>query len=104
MNRWLTFNFTLNFGRVSLLRSLKKNLGDKTREFEGFQDWLAQRYQIKSTHGWERIILFYAADEREAFGNFFKLLEQWRQGEKAVRSAEEESSPVTLTDREVNFC
>ena len=60
-------------------------------EFDGFQDWLAERYQIKSTHGWDKIILFYAADEREAFLNFFKLFEQWSQGEKAARSAEGES-------------
>ena len=55
-------------------------------EFGGFQDWIEERYKITSTHGWDSIILFYSADERDALSNFFQLFEQFCNGESASRS------------------
>ncbi|MCL1471088.1 hypothetical protein [Argonema antarcticum] len=54
---------------------------DQEREFNGFQDWIQKRYNITSSHGWDSIILFYSADERDALDNFFKLFEKFQNGE-----------------------
>ncbi|MBD2169472.1 hypothetical protein H6G04_34500 [Calothrix membranacea FACHB-236] len=54
-------------------------------EFNKFQDWIQTRFKITSSHGWDSIILFYSADEREALNNFFELFEQFRNGESGTR-------------------
>lgn len=43
----------------------------------GFQDWIADRYEIKSTHGWSEIINFFSQDEGEAFDTFYELLDEY---------------------------
>jgi len=54
-------------------------------EFNQFQDWIQTRFKISSSHGWDSIILFYSADEKDALNNFFELFEQFRNGESAAR-------------------
>jgi hypothetical protein len=54
-------------------------------EFNQFQEWIQTRFKITSSHGWDSIILFYSADEKEALNNFFELFEQFRNGESANR-------------------
>jgi hypothetical protein len=54
-------------------------------EFNQFPDWIQTRFKITSSHGWDSIILFYSADEREGLNNFFELFEQFRNGESATR-------------------
>ncbi len=51
------------------------------KEFGGFQEWIQEKFKITSSHGWDSIILFYSADEREAFENFFQLFEKFLNGE-----------------------
>lgn len=58
-------------------------LTEQEKEFGGFQDWIQERYKINSNHGWDSIILFYSADERDALNKFFDLFEKFRNGEKA---------------------
>lgn len=53
-------------------------LTEQEKEFGGFQEWIQNKYNITSSHGWESIILFYSADERDAFNNFFELLDEFR--------------------------
>jgi hypothetical protein len=53
-------------------------------EFNQFQDWIQTRFKITYSHGWDSIILFYSADEREALNHFFELFEQFRNGESAT--------------------
>lgn len=52
-------------------------------EFNQFQEWIQTRFKITSSHGWDSIILFYSADEKEALNNFFELFAQFRNGESA---------------------
>lgn len=54
---------------------------EQEREFQGFQGWIQKRYNITSSHGWDNIILFYSADERDALNKFFQLFEQFIKGE-----------------------
>ncbi len=42
-----------------------------------FQDWIADRYEIRSTHGWSEIINFFSQDEGEAFDTFYELLDEF---------------------------
>jgi hypothetical protein len=55
-------------------------------EFSGFQDWIQARYGVTSAHGWEQIILFHSADEKDAFNRFFQLLDEFRSEASAARS------------------
>lgn len=43
------------------------------KEFNGFQDWIQQRFKVTATASWAKIILLYATDERDAFELFYKL-------------------------------
>ncbi len=53
-------------------------------EFDKFQEWIQKRFNITSSHGWDSIILFYSADERDALDNFFKLFEKFQNGESPL--------------------
>lgn len=44
-----------------------------------FQDWIAAKYRITSSHSWADIILFYSGDECHALDNFFKLFREFQQ-------------------------
>ena len=57
---------------------------DQETEFNNFQDWIQKRYNITSSHGWDSIILFYSADERDALDNFFQLFEKFQNGESPL--------------------
>lgn len=54
--------------------------------FNSFQDWIQTRFNITSSHGWNDIILFYLADERDALDKLFELFEKFQNGEKASLS------------------
>lgn len=57
---------------------------EQEREFNGFQEWIQERFNITSSHGWDSIILFYSADERDALDKFFELFEKFRNGESPL--------------------
>ena len=42
-----------------------------------FQDWIQKRFEIRSTHNWSQIILFYSLNEQEAFNKFLSLWDQF---------------------------
>jgi hypothetical protein len=50
---------------------------EEEQELEGFLEWIQERYKITSNHGWDRIILFFSADEKDAFDKFFNLVEEF---------------------------
>jgi hypothetical protein len=72
-------------GYIGARQDLGLPLTQQEKEFGGFQDWIQEKYKITSTHGWDSIILFYSADERDALDNFFKLFEQFFNSESASR-------------------
>lgn len=46
-----------------------------------FQEYIAERYNITSTHSWGDIITFYCGgDERAAFYRFYELYDEFRSG------------------------
>lgn len=52
-------------------------LTQQEQEFNSFQEWIQTRFKITSSQGWERIILFYSSDEKNALNNFFDLFESF---------------------------
>jgi hypothetical protein len=73
-------------GYMASRQDLGLPLTEQELEFEKFQDWVQERFDIKSSQGWDSIILFYSADEKDALNNFFELFEKFCNGEKAIRS------------------
>ncbi len=50
----------------------KYGAGQRRSELlSGFQEYVVQRYKIKSDHRWNDIILFYELDEAQALKKFF---------------------------------
>ena len=57
---------------------------EQQQQLDGFQEWIQERYQITSTHGWDSIILFFSVDEKDALDKLFKLLEEFLYQAKIV--------------------
>ena len=47
------------------------------KEFEGFQEWIEQRFNQADTQSWTKIILFNAEDEVDALNQFFELFDEF---------------------------
>jgi uncharacterized NAD(P)/FAD-binding protein YdhS len=45
--------------------------------YENFQEWLQSRFQVQTVSSWAKIIQLYSIDDRDAFDNFFSLLDQF---------------------------
>ncbi len=69
-------------------RELGVPLTEQEREFEGFQEWIEQRFNQNSTQSWDRIILFYSEDERDALERFFDLFEEFLNPDENLESEE----------------
>jgi hypothetical protein len=78
--------FLLGFQAAKNLYQLPPD--DDERDFAGFQEWIARRYEISTNQSWPRIISFFARDERDSLELFFKLLEVYKD-----RSLAEYESP-----------
>lgn len=59
--------------------------------YEDFQPWLQKRFEVQTVNSWANIIQFYTGDEKEAFNYFFKLLDEFLQGQQnlAVETKDE---------------
>ncbi|MFZ4663030.1 MAG: hypothetical protein ACOYNY_38855 [Caldilineaceae bacterium] len=60
-------------------RQLNIPISTEEQEFQYFQPWLQEKFDVKTSQSWSQIILFYSADERDAFERFFNLLKEFRQ-------------------------
>lgn len=64
-------------------------IGDSVMDEEvlaDFQIWIAERFNLKTTHSWDRIILFYSMNEQRALFSFFELFSSFLE-EKGDSSA-----------------
>jgi hypothetical protein len=58
---------------------LKIELADAERDFhKNFQPWLQIRLNVHTSNSWDKILLFTVIDEKQAFQNFFQLLDEFR--------------------------
>lgn len=60
-------------------RQLNVPISAEEQEFQRFQPWLQEKFGLKTSQSWSQIILFYSADERDAFDRFFHLLDEFLQ-------------------------
>ena len=56
--------------------------GEAPSDLPGFQEFVAERYNIQSAHHWSDIIQFYCSTEEEAFDTFFELIDEFYNTEK----------------------
>ena len=51
-----------------------------------FQQWIEEKYSIRTSQSWAQIILFFSTDECEALNNFFDLLEEFKNNQPDIES------------------
>ncbi|BDA68919.1 hypothetical protein RIVM261_016740 [Rivularia sp. IAM M-261] len=73
-------------GYTASRQDLGLSVTEEEIKFSQFQSWVQERFKITSSHGWDSIILFYSADEKDALNNFFELFEKFCNGEAALRN------------------
>ena len=56
---------------------------------EHFHDWVQQRYKMKTSNSWANIILLFTRDEKDAFEQFFKLLNEFKQRHNSLDGSAE---------------
>lgn len=56
--------------------------------YEHFQDWLQQRFNVRTNNSWANIILLFSRDEKDGFDCFFKLLDEFKQRDKNLDEGE----------------
>ena len=83
-------------GYMAARQDLGIPITEQEQKFGKFQDWIRERFKITSTQGWERIILFHSLNERDAFDSFFKLWEQFCNGENASRITVDSRNPSSV--------
>ena len=49
-----------------------------------FQPWLQQKLGITTVSAWAKMIMLYCKDEKAGFDYFFKLLDEFKQGDKSL--------------------
>ncbi|BAZ14908.1 hypothetical protein NIES4071_67780 [Calothrix sp. NIES-4071] len=52
--------------------------------YKNFQPWLQQKFDVKTVNSWDKIILLYSVDEKEAFTYFFQLLDEFLKRDKTL--------------------
>ncbi len=45
----------------------------------GFQEWIANKFDVKTMQHWSSIIRFFSVDDIEAFDKFYELLNEYSQ-------------------------
>ncbi|MBD2344855.1 hypothetical protein [Anabaena subtropica] len=50
------------------------------KNFDNFQEWVQNKFNINTSQSWDSIILANSTDEKDAFYKFFQLFEQFLHG------------------------
>ena len=64
-------------GYLFARRQLNVNMTEQEEKFEGFQEWIENKFNQKDTQSWTKIILFYSQDEKKALFRFFDLFDEF---------------------------
>jgi hypothetical protein len=65
--------------------------------YENFQEWLQSRFQVQTVSSWAKIIQLYSIDDRDAFENFFILLDEFLAKNIEARSSFQKSGEKIST-------
>jgi hypothetical protein len=69
-------------------RELGVPLTEEESEFQEFQKWMRERFNVETGQLWASILLFHSADERSAVDRFFNLFEEFLNREKSLKEDE----------------
>lgn len=50
---------------------------EQEKNFTNFEAWIQQKFQITSSQSWDKIILFFSQDDRQALEQFFELFDEF---------------------------
>jgi hypothetical protein len=76
---------------------LQVQAGEAERDFyENFQPWLQLRLNLRTSNSWDKILMFTVIDEKQAFQNFFQLLEEFQLRD---RNADTDPLLFDITDK-----
>ncbi|RUT07016.1 hypothetical protein DSM106972_022770 [Dulcicalothrix desertica PCC 7102] len=64
-------------GYILARRELAVAQTEQEKGFTEFQSWVQEKFNISSSQSWDKIILFYSEDEREALERFFELFQEY---------------------------
>jgi hypothetical protein len=57
---------------------------EETDFYEHFHDWVQRRFKVQTSNSWANIILLFTRDEKDAFEEFFKLLDEFKLRDKSL--------------------
>jgi len=57
---------------------------DQEKHFANFDTWIQEKFKIKSSQSWDKIILFFSQDERQALDLFFELFNEFARVDENV--------------------
>ena len=86
-------------GYILARRELGIPQTEAEKKFLEFQTCLKQKFSINSGQSWDRIILFFAEDEKNALEHFFDLFEEFlqqQQTELKTKPADVQEQELTL--------
>jgi hypothetical protein len=72
--------------------------------YQNFQPWLQRKFQVQTVNSWDKIILLYSVDEKEAFKYFFELMDEFLARDNNLNdeklevlhhTPKEDSTPIT---------
>ncbi|KOR34205.1 hypothetical protein AM228_25370 [Planktothricoides sp. SR001] len=50
---------------------------EQEKQFANFDPWIQEKFKITSSQSWDKIILFFSQDERQALDLFFELFNEF---------------------------
>ena len=50
---------------------------EQEKHFANFDPWIQEKFKITSSQSWDKIILFFSQDERQALDLFFELFNEF---------------------------
>ena len=74
--------FLAGYGTAKLEQNIP--LTEQDLEFDNFQQWIQEKYDVLSSKSWAIIILENSQDETEALNNFFELFEEFRKQSQKI--------------------
>ena len=63
---------------------------------DGFNEFVLQKYRLRTDHNWANVIQFFSNTEQEAFDKFTQLFKEFSQGGGQNMFEQQKDSPIPL--------
>ncbi len=61
-----------------------KSTKEDTDFYESFQPWIQRHFDVRTSNSLANIILLFTRNEKDAFNDFFRLLDEFKQRDKSL--------------------